>query len=454
MSTAARKLRGPKGYPIIGVLPMLRSNALPFLEKATAEYGDFFPLRVFMSDSYLLNHPAHVEHVLQSNYRNYRKSPMLEKLKPILGEGLFLSEGELWTQQRKLIAPSFHRQRVEAMGTTMAEVLSEHVARWDRFAKTNEEFDLSEDMSFLALEVALRTMFGNGMDPEEAKAFSEALIVGNEVSAERVWNLTRLTEVLPTAKNKAYNRAVQTLDRVVWRIIRERRDSGASKDDLLGVLIDARDSETNEAMDDQQLRDEVLSLLLSGHETTAVTLSWAFHFLAQYPACLERLRDEADTVLAGCVPGSSDLKHLEYTKRVVQEVARLRPSIWWFARVAINDDNICGQEIKAGTTVLISQFLIHHHPSIWHDPKVFNPDRFLPENVARRPKFAYLPFGAGPRVCLGSGFAMMEMQMALAMLMRRFDIEITSAKEPDLSSMITLRPKDPITARIRPRRAH
>jgi cytochrome P450 len=448
------KLRGPRGYPIIGVLPMLRSNALEFLEKATATYGDFFPLRVFMGESYLLNHPAHVEHVLQSNYRNYRKSPMLEKLKPILGEGLFLSEGELWTQQRKLIAPSFHRQRVDAMGATMVEVIGEHVAKWAALAKTGAEFDLSEDMSFLALEVALRTMFGNGMQPEEAKAFSDALIIGNEVSAERVWNLTRITEVLPTPRNKAYNKAIKTLDDVVWRIIRERRESGEVKNDLLGVLIDARDSDTNEAMNDQQLRDEVLSLLLSGHETTAVTLSWAFHFLAQYPACLERLRDEVDTVLAGNPPGSDDLKHLEYTKRVVQEVARLRPSIWWFARVAIDDDDICGQKIKAGTTVLISQFLIHHHPRIWEEPKVFNPDRFLPENVARRPKFAYLPFGAGPRVCLGSGFAMMEMQMALAMLLRKFDVSITSAEEPELSSMITLRPKEAITARLRPRRAH
>jgi cytochrome P450 len=446
--------RGPKGYPILGVLPMLRSNALAFLEQATKEYGDFFPVRVFMSNAYVLNHPAHVEHVLQTNYRNYRKSPMLDKLKPILGEGLFLSEGELWTQQRKLIAPSFFRQRVEAMGVTMSTVASEHVWQWDKRAEAQAEFSLSEDMSFLTLEVALRTMFGNGMDESEAKAFSDALMIGNEVSAERVWNLTRLTEILPTAKNRAYDRAVQTLDRVVWRVIRERRATGVSGDDLLGVLIDARDSETHEAMNDQQLRDEVLSLLLSGHETTAVMLAWTFHFLAQHPACLEQLRSEVDTVLAGRVPTPDDLKQMDYTKRVIQEVARLRPSIWWFARVAVNDDDICGQPIKAGTTVLISQYLIHHHPSIWDDPTVFNPDRFLPEYVAKRPKFAYLPFGAGPRVCLGSGFATMEMQMVLAMLLRRFDVTITSESNPELSPMITLRPKKDITARVKPRLRH
>jgi cytochrome P450 len=176
--------------------------------------------------------------------------------------------------------------------------------------------------------------------------------------------------------------------------------------------------------------------------------------LVRNPDCLERLRDEVDTVLQGQPPTAADLKKLDYTKRVIHEVARLRPSIWWFARVAVNDDNICGQPIKAGTTVLISQYLVHRNPSIWDDPERFDPDRFLPENVVRRSKFAYLPFGAGPRVCIGSTFAMMEMQFILAMLCRRYDIEIVSALEPELSSMITLRPKEDILAKVRLRRRH
>ncbi len=445
---------GPKGYPFLGVLPMLRADALGFLERAAAEYGDFFPLRIFMSNSFLLNHPAHVEHVLQTNYRNYRKSPMAQKLKPILGNGLFLSEGELWTRQRKLIAPSFFRQRVDAMSGVMAQVINEHAAKWSARAETQEEFSLSEDMSCLTLEVALRTMFGNSLSESEGEEFSRALVVGNEVGAERIWNLTPITEIIPTARNREYNRAVETLDSTVWRIIRERRAAPDLGDDLLGILIGARDAETNEAMSDQQLRDEVLSLLLAGHDTTAVMLSWAFHFLAQHPTCLENLRDEADTVLAGCDPTPDHLKKMDYTKRVTQEVARMRPSLWWFARVAQEDDVICGQPIKAGTTVMISQYLIHHHPSIWEEPKLFNPDRFLPERVAKRPKFAYLPFSAGPRVCIGSGFAVMEMQMVLATLLRAFDVTITSDDEPELAPIITLRPKDDITARVKPRLRH
>lgn len=445
---------GPKGYPLLGVIPQLRANTLGFLGQVVKTYGDFVPMRMFMSTAYLLNHPKHIEHVLQTNYRNYRKTKMMDKFKPILGEGLFISEDELWTRQRKLVQPSFHRQRVEAMGATMISVINDHVRMWDGFAATGEEVNLSLDMSYLALEVALRTMFGNSLPREEANAISEALHVANEITAKRLWEMTRLSEFLPTRETRAYNGAAQTLDRIVSRIINERRKSDVRQDDLLGVLIDARDADTDEAMSDKQLRDEVLTLLLSGHETTAVALSWAFLLLAQNPAVLERLRDEADTVLAGREPVAEDVRSLEYTKRVVQEVARLKPPIWWVARTAIGDDNIAGEPIKAGTTVLISQYLIHRNPSVWEDPERFDPDRFEPERSVRRSKFAYLPFGAGPRVCVASAFATMEMQFLLAMMLRRFDVTITSDLEPELSNLITLRPKYDITAKVSPRRRH
>lgn len=446
--------KGPKGYPLLGVIPQLRANTLGFLDHVAKTYGDLVPMRMFMSTAYLLNHPRHIEHVLQTNYRNYRKTKLMEKFKPILGEGLFISEDELWTRQRKLVQPSFHRQRVEAMGATMIEVIKDHVKMWDKFAASGEEFSLSLDMSYLALEVALRTMFGNSLPREEANAISDALHVANEITAKRMWEMTRIGEILPTRETRAYNNAAQTLDRIVGRIINERRKSDLRQDDLLGVLIDARDADTDEAMSDKQLRDEVLTLLLSGHETTAVALSWAFLLLAQNPAVLERLRDEADTVLAGRDPVAEDVRSLEYTKRVVQEVARLKPPIWWVARTAISDDNIAGEPIKAGTTVLISQYLIHRNPSVWEDPERFDPDRFEPEQSVRRSKFAYLPFGAGPRVCVASAFATMEMQLLLAMMQRRFDVKITSDLEPELSNLITLRPKYDIMAKVSPRRRH
>ena len=218
--------------------------------------------------------------------------------------------------------------------------------------------------------------------------------------------------------------------------------------------MEAQDSDTEESMSDKQLRDEVMTMMLSGHETTATMIAWALLILSQHKTHLERMRDEVDQVMAGKMPETSDLPQLDYMRRAIQEIARLRPSIWWFARVAIDDDEIAGQPIKAGTTVFISQYLIHTLPTIWKDPDTFDPDRFLPENIAKRPKFAYFPFGAGPRVCVGSNFAMMEMQYTLAMIFRQFDVHVTSDSDPEFGTLITLRPRKDIYARVSPRLRH
>lgn len=448
-----KRLKGPRGYPIIGVLPQLRGNTFKFLSSAAKTYGDFVPLRILMTTSYLLNHPAHVEHVLQKNYRNYRKTPMLEKLRPVLGDGLFTSENDLWKRQRNLIQPSFNRQRVDALADRMVAVIDDHLQQWRQKAQTGEEFNLSDDTSFLTLEIALQTMFGTSLH-SDGEGFAEAMKVIHEVSAKRIWDVTGLGEKMPTKKNKAFRDATDFLHSVVDRIIAERRRKGAAGEDLLDILMDARDANTHETMTDKQLRDEVMTLMLAGHDTTATMVAWALLIISQHKSRLEVLRDEADLVLAGKQPETADLPSLDFLGRSIQEVARLRPSFWWFARVAINDDEIAGQPIKAGTTVFISQYLIHTLPSIWKDPDTFDPDRFLPENVARRPKFAYFPFGAGPRVCVGSSFAMMEMQFTLAMIFRQFDVHVTSDPDPEFGNLITLRPMKDIHARLTPRVRH
>ena len=443
---------GPKGVPILGVLPAMKAHTLKFLKHA-ATFGDFVPLRILMTTAYLLNHPTHVEHVLQKNHRNYRKTPMLGKLRPVLGDGLFMSEGELWTRQRKLIQPSFHKERVDALASIMTDVITTHLKAWETRAQTGETFNLTEDIAVLTLEIALQTMFGTGLG-KDAEHFGEAMKVVHHVPAKRIWDFTGIGEKLPTRENREFNEAVGFLRGVVARIINERRAHPRQGNDLLSILMEARDADTNEAMDDIQLRDEVMTLMLAGHDTTATMVAWALLMLSQEPTHLEAVRNETDQVLMGRVPGADDLKAQEYMKRVIQEVARLRPSIWWFARVAINDDNIAGQPIKAGTTVFISQYLIHTQPTIWEDPEKFDPDRFLPDRTFTRSKFAYFPFGAGPRVCIGSSFAMMEMQFALAMILRRFDITITSDKDPEFGNLITLRPTHDIWAQVKLRRRH
>lgn len=449
----AKKLAGPKGYPILGVLPMLRANTLEFLQDAARKFGDIVPLRILMTTAYLLNHPAHVEHVLQRNHRNYRKTPMLSKLRPVLGDGLFMSEGDLWTRQRNLIQPSFHKEKVDALAQKMVEVIDGHLKKWDERAASAETFNLSDDVSFLTLEIALQTMFGTGLG-SDGDEFARAMKIVHDVSAKRIWDVTGLGSRLPTRQNREFNDSALFLHSVVERIIDERRRNPEASDDLLSILMAARDAETQETMSDRQLRDEVMTLMLAGHDTTATMMAWAILLLSQNKPQLEELRDEVDLTLAGRFPAAGDLKALDYTKRVLQEVARLRPSFWWFARVAIDDDNIAGQPIKAGTTVFISQYLIHTLPTVWDNPEAFDPDRFLPENVSQRSKFAYFPFGAGPRVCIGSAFAMMEMQFALAMIFRRFDVEIKSAANPAFGNLITLRPAKDIEAQARLRLRH
>jgi len=444
---------GPRGYPIVGVLPMLRSDTLGFLKRTVETYGDLVPLRILMQTAYLLNHPSHVEHVLQRNYRNYRKTPMLEKLRPVLGDGLFMSEGDLWTRQRNLIQPSFHRERIDALAGRMVGVIADWMGLWQTRAQRQENFNISDDTSFLTLEIALQTFFGASLG-NDGPAFGEAMKVVHDVSAKRIWNLTSITELLPTRENRQFKQAVALLHAVVGRIITERRQSKTQHDDLLAVLMDARDSETNQAMNDTQLRDEVMTLMLAGHDTTATMMAWSLLILSQHPEHLARVRGEVDNVLVGRLPEAADLKQLVYTKRVIQEVARLRPSFWWFARVAIADDEIGGQHIKAGTTVFISQYLIQTSPNLWDEPEKFDPDRFSPERIAQRSRFAYFPFGAGPRVCIGSNFALMEMQFCLAMIFRMFDVNITSDPNPKFGNLITLRPMDDIWATASPRKRH
>ena len=399
-----------------------------------------------MTTAYLLNHPAHVEHVLQTNYRNYSKCAMMERLKPIFGNGLVTSDDELWTRQRKLMQPSFHRKKMEALAPVMAACVTEHLEAWRRRAKAGEEFNLSDDISCLTLEIVLRTMFGSGLG-EDGAYLARSLVLANEVISKRVWDLTTLPALLPTKKNREFEKSVKLLHGFVDRIVAERRKTGVFGEDLLGILLEASGGTAEDSMSDRQLRDEVVTLMLAGYESTATMVAWSIFFLSQHPAHLDRMRAETDDVLLGRAPDAGDLKGLEYTRRVIQEVGRLRPSIWWFARQAIADDHIGGERIKAGTMVFISQYLLHTLPDVWADPERFDPDRFLPENVAQRSRFAYLPFGAGPRVCIGSGFAMMEMQIILPMVFRAFNVEITSDLKPDFGNFLSLRPNEDFTAR-------
>ena len=406
-----------------------------------------------MTAAYLLNHPEHVEHVLHTNHQNYRKPPAVERAKPLMGRSMFIAEAELWERQRKLIQPSFRRKNLDLLSERILGVVGDHLQGWDAKSKLPDDFNLSEDMSALTIEIMVRTFFGASLEGDGIKLY-DAMQLISEVTAKRVWDVTTLATKLPTRENREYDLALADINNVVAAIIRGRRETISPATDLLGIFLNACDPEDDASMSDAQLQDEVVSLIVSGFESTASLLVWATYFLSENPHAMERVRNEADSILQGQLPTNSSLRDMQYTKRVVQEVARLRPTVWWFSRTAIEDDVIGGEPIRAGTTVLISQYVLHKLPSQWEDPERFDPDRFLPEHAAGRSKYSYLPFGAGPCVSLGSSLSMMEMQIILPLIYRKFDVSITSDLNPDLGNFISLKPKDDLRAIVKARMRH
>lgn len=442
---------GPRGWPLLGVLPQFRRNPLRCFLDLGQQYGEIVRLPLGPMSAVILNHPAHVKHVLQDNHRNYRKSRLIDVVRPLLGEGLLTSDGEVWAKQRRTLQPAFAAQKMGALTGIMIDVIARHLDRWGHPAQT---VDMAVEMPALALNVLLGTLFSTEVG-EEAVKIGDAINRLQAISSGRVFQagaLGRVLEKLPTRTNREFKESIAFLDGIVARLIAERQDASHPPQDLLTMLLTARDPESGEGMSPRQLRDEVMTMFAAGHETTANALAWTFYLLGRHPRHLALMRAEVDRVIGARRPTLADLGHLPLTRRIIQESLRLKPAIWWFARTAIADDQVAGYAIPAGTTVIISQYLIHRLPEYWPDPERFEPDRFLPENTADRSKFAYFPFGAGPRACIGGHFAMAEMQLVLAMVAQRFDIDLDLPDEELAADpYITLRPHGPVPVSLRRR---
>lgn len=422
---------GPSGWPILGVLPNLRRDPFSFLAAAVAEHGDLVQLKIGPKRGFILNHPEHVRHVLQDNHQGYAKSHLIKKLKPVLGDGLLTSGGELWQRQRKLMQPKFTAPSIQSLAGIIRETA---ISKLERVRASipgmSGTVDVQRVMTELTLEVIVRTMFSTDISAD-APAVGEAITALQEEVSGRMWSLTDIGRFLPTKQRKRAREAMALLDDVVSRTIvtrRRARELGEPRSgDLLDLLLDAM--EDGGSVDERQLRDEVVTMFAGGHETTANGLTWTFALLGEYPWAID------------CIRADSGAEHGGYIRLVVQEAMRLRPPIWWFARQAISDDMIGGARIPAGSTVIISQHLLHRHPEFWASPDRFDPERFLPENSTGRHKFAYIPFGAGPRICVGSHMAMAEMAIVLQEAFARFDVELVGRKAPEPDALVTLRPR-------------
>jgi cytochrome P450 len=388
--------------------------------------------------------------VLHKNHKNYRKPPFLMRPMALLvGQGLFTSEGELWLRQRRLSQPAFHRQHLARLFPLMVGA-AEGFVRERETAGPGQVVDLLDEMIRLSLRVASTTLF-SGDVTGDAGPIGRAYQTAFDFITRRVATPVRLPLWLPTPRNRAFARARRLLDEVVLGLIEARRKATSRPDDLLSLLLAAQDEDTGVGMSDQQLKDEVLTLLTAGHETTGAALAWAWYLLGQHPRTQEEVADEVRGRLGGRGPTAEDLPHLPLTRAVFEETLRLYPPAYGQAREAIAADEIHGFHIPAGATVALCQYVTHRHPDFWEEPEQFRPERFLPGRAADRPKFAYFPFGGGPRVCIGNTFALMEGTLVLAAVLQKFRVELVPGHPVVYDTPFTLRPKHGVKAVLRPR---
>lgn len=446
---------GPQVNPLTGTVARFQKNPLGYLEQLVKELGPAVRFRFFAHFyGYIFVHPEHNKHVLQDNNKNYTKMPhpTFVILRPLAGNGLLTSDGEFWRRQRRLAQPAFHRQRIANFGQIMTQAAQGMVERWLAAAPERPIFDVEQEMSRMTLEVAGKTLFSQDLTRAATTVGQAFTDVSQELvkltsAPFGVWTI-RMPFVPSTRR---INRQVTVLDNVVNRIIRERREhSEEEHEDLLGMFMAARDEETGAMMDDKQLRDEVATMLIAGHETTAVTLGWVFYFLAQYPEVRAKLEEELARVLSGRIPTIDDLPQLTYTYQIIDEAMRLYPPAYAISRWGQEPDTIGGYDVPANAVLTLSPYLTHRLEEFWPEPLKFDPERFAAGMEQSRPRHAYIPFGAGPRQCIGNSFALTEAALTLATVCQQIRFDLPADHQVEMEPLITLRPKN-LHMRLSPR---
>ncbi len=429
---------GPKErFPLQFVL-RFGANRLGFLQEM-ASYGDVSHMETRGLHFYLINHPELIQDVLVTHHRCFVKSRALQVARRLLGDGLLTSEGDIHLRQRRLVQPAFHRQRMAGYGRVMVDYAAQTAERWQATGN-GATVDMSQEMMRLTLGIVGKALFAADVEGEAAEigqALTEALHSVNRLLLPG----GELAEKLPLAANQRAEQAMQRLNATVYRMIEERRASAEDRGDLLSMLLAAQDEESGQGMSDEQVRDEAMTLFLAGHETTANALTWTWYLLAQNPAEERQLHAELDRVLAGRQPTMDDLPNLPYTRMVLSKALRLYPPAYAVGRQVVEPYEVRDYVLQPGSTVFVSQYVMQRDPRYWFDFERFDPSRWTPEAVARRPKFSYFPFSAGPRNCIGEGFAWTEGVLVLATLAQRWQARLVLGHPVEMEPLITLRPK-------------
>lgn len=435
----------PPGSSILGHIPQWRRDPLKLVTEA-ARYGDVVRLQL-PGETYLLNHPRHVKHVLQDNHQNYEKGWVFDRIKPYWGESLLTAEGETWRQQRRRVQPSFKREHTVGFAPAITRRTAEMLDRWEKAADSGQELVLYNEMTQLALVIIGDVLFGAELW-EDVSEMAGAVQTALRVLKTRVAALAPLPLWIPTSQNRRFKRAMDTLNRGIAKIVEQNRRAATPGRSFLAMLMEARDSETGERMSEEQLHQEAIGMLQQGHDTIGETLAWTWYFLSLHPEIERRLHAEVSQVLGDRVPTVADLERLKYANLVVQESLRIIPPVWIIPRDAIKDDEIGGYRIPASSTVLLSPYLTHRHPEFWENPEAFDPDRFLPERSKGRPRHAYFPFGGGPRLCMGADMAIMETLLIMAMVVQRYRLHLVPCHREEPECILDMIPRHGVRATV------
>jgi cytochrome P450 len=426
---------GPPGHFLLGNLREFATDILGFFTKCAREHGDIVKIRLVQHKALLISHPDLIEQVLVTNSRSFGKHQFFWKhVRAIFGEGLLTSEGDFWLRQRRMAQPFFHKERIAGYGKVMVDFTERMLSEW----KDGETRDIHKELMHVTSRIVTKALFQTDFTPDMHSIDAAFNTVVEEV-ATRFRRAVRIPEFLPTPGNLRYKKSVKRLDDLIYRIIKERR-STENGTDLLSMMLRAQD-EDGSRMTDKQLRDEAVTLFLAGHETTAIALTWTFYLLSQNPEVQTKLLSELQTVLNGRSPELMDLPNLRYTEMVISESMRLFPPAYAFGRQALQDSHINGCVVTKGTTVFMSQWVMHRDPRYFDAPLEFRPERWADGLVKRLPRFAYFPFGGGPRVCIGNSFALMEAILLLATIAQEFRMELVPGHPVEPFPSITLRPR-------------
>jgi len=440
--------------PAIG---RMRRDTMAWLKEQSDTYGPVVRFPIPRLDVLLVNDPDGVQRVLQANHRNYSKRTIqYDTLALLTGRGLLTNDGDSWMRQRRLAQPAFNAQQLAAVGGHVASAVGALRESWDALP-SGAEVDVDAAMMRATLEVVGRSLFTTDF-AGDADRIVPAVLAALDIVVQRASSLVRLPLSVPTPSNLRMRRAIATLDGAVEPLVQARRTRAAAGaggpagygDDLLGAYLSAGSPDSGLApLTDREIRDEVVTLIVAGHETVASSLTWTWHLLGEHPEVAARMRDEVDAVLAGGrAPAYDDLRMLPYTGQVVEESLRLYPPAWLITRRALGDDVIAGHRIRAGGLVILSPWVTQHDARWWDEPERFDPDRWSPERRGDAPRFAYFPFGAGPRLCIGRDFALVESVLLLASLAARYELAPVPGHEVHAEPLVTIRPKGGLPMRL------